>query len=168
MQGRACPFTQPTSPARPGTVRVRAPHGPTLNSPQLVPTVSVGLPTTSSLFPSLRLQATRSLSVLLKPCLAGEGAVNPALSQESCGRPGRFWAWGYSHPGPCTGSRDLLVLKQSPYHVVFQCLLYFLVSYLHICWGTVGCWLCSSVDRLGGSPMRRGKWTLLPLILPPS
>ena len=27
--------------------------------------------------------------VLLKPCLAGEGAVNPALSQKSCGRPGR-------------------------------------------------------------------------------
>ena len=26
-------------------------------------------------------------TVLLRPCLAGEGAVNPALSQESCGRP---------------------------------------------------------------------------------
>ena len=50
-----------------------------------------GLPgfSTSSLFPSLRLQATRSLTVLLRPCLAGEGAVNPALSQESCRRPGR-------------------------------------------------------------------------------
>ena len=40
-----------------------------------------------SLFPSLRLQATRSLTVLLRPCLAEEGAVNLALSQESFGRP---------------------------------------------------------------------------------
>ena len=44
---------------------------------------------TSSLFPSLRPQATRSLSVLLKLCLAGEGAVNLAHSQETCGRPSR-------------------------------------------------------------------------------
>ena len=44
IQGRACPLTQPTSPARPGTFRVRTPHSPTLNSPQLAPTVSVGLP----------------------------------------------------------------------------------------------------------------------------
>ena len=44
MQGRVCPLTQPTSPARPWTVRVRVPHGPTLNSPQPVPTVFVGLP----------------------------------------------------------------------------------------------------------------------------
>ena len=43
---------------------------------------------TSSFFPSLRLQATRSLSVLLKPCLAGEGTISLALSQESCDRPG--------------------------------------------------------------------------------
>ena len=40
LQGRACPLTQPTSPARPGTVWVRVAHGPTLNSPQRVPTVS--------------------------------------------------------------------------------------------------------------------------------
>ena len=44
IQRRACPLTQPTSPARPGTVWVRAPHGPTLNSHHLAPTVSVGLP----------------------------------------------------------------------------------------------------------------------------
>ena len=42
---------------------------------------------TSSLFPSLQLQATGSLTVLLRPGLAEEGAVNRALSQESCGRP---------------------------------------------------------------------------------
>ena len=36
-----------------------------------------GLPgfSTWSLFPSLRLQATRSLTVLLRPCLAGEGPL---------------------------------------------------------------------------------------------
>ena len=42
--GRACPLTQPTSPARPVTVRVRVPQGPSLNSPQPAPMVSVGLP----------------------------------------------------------------------------------------------------------------------------
>ena len=44
IQGRACSLTQPTSPTRQGTVRVRAPHGPTLNCPQSAPTVSVILP----------------------------------------------------------------------------------------------------------------------------
>ena len=44
IQGRACPLTQPTSPARPGTIWVTAPNGPTLNFPQVVPTVSVCLP----------------------------------------------------------------------------------------------------------------------------
>ena len=43
IQGRACPLTQPISPARPGTVWIRTPHGPTLNCPQPAPTVSVGL-----------------------------------------------------------------------------------------------------------------------------
>ena len=41
----------------------------------------------SSLFPSLRPQTTRSLTVLLRPCLTAEPAVNQAFSQESCGRP---------------------------------------------------------------------------------
>ena len=44
VQGRACPLTQPTSPARPGAVRVRIPHGPTFNSPQPAPVVSQGFP----------------------------------------------------------------------------------------------------------------------------
>ena len=39
IQGRSCRVAQPTSLARPGTVRVRAPHSPTLNSPQAVPMV---------------------------------------------------------------------------------------------------------------------------------
>ena len=33
IQGRACPLIQPTSPARLGTIRVRAHHSPALNSP---------------------------------------------------------------------------------------------------------------------------------------
>ena len=44
VQGRAGPLTQPTSPARRGTGRVRAPQAPTFDSPQPAPTVSVGLP----------------------------------------------------------------------------------------------------------------------------
>ena len=47
--------------------------------------------TSLPLFPSLRLQATRSLLVLLKPCLAGEGDINLAASQESCVRPVMLW-----------------------------------------------------------------------------
>ena len=107
------------------------------------------------------LQATRSFLVLLKFCLSGEGAVNPTLSRESCSRTSGC-------PSLCPGPRVLFVLKPSPYHLFFQCPLYFLVSYLHKRWGTVGCSLCSSVDWLGVSPMCRGKWNPLPLISPPS
>ena len=94
----------------------------------------------SSLFPSLQPQATRSLYMLLKPCLAGEGAVNHALSQGSCGIPGVLWhAWqaralGFCGPGPHADRRDLFVLKQSPYRLFFQCPQYFLVSYLQKRW----------------------------------
>ena len=55
-----------------------------------------------------------------------------------------------------------------PTCLIFQCPLQLLVCNLHICWGTVGCSLCSSVDRLDVSPMCRGKWTPLPPIWPPS
>ena len=77
IQGGTCPLTQPTSPTTPGSVRVRARQGPVLNSPPPSHIVSVGAHrpcvfATLSLFPSLRLKATRSLLVLLKPCLAGE------------------------------------------------------------------------------------------------
>ena len=78
---RAWPLTQPTSPTRLGTIQVRAQCCPTFKSPQSVSTVSVGAHSpcvfvTLSLFPSLQLQATRSFPVLLKPSLAGEGAVD--------------------------------------------------------------------------------------------
>ena len=60
-------------------------------------------------------------------------------------------AEGFSLPGP----RDLIVLKHSSYHVIFQCPLQFSVSNLHICWNTVVCLLCSS-DQLGVSLVLRG------------
>ena len=123
--------------------------------------------TTSSVVPSLRLQATRSLSVLLKPCLAGEGVVNPALSQSPAAGPVGV-GLGLQSPWSLCWSRGPFFLKQSPYRLFFQCPLYFWVSYFHKRWGTVGCLLCSSVDRLGVSPMCRGKWTLLPPISLPS
>ena len=65
-------------------------QGPTWPNFQLSPASAQGLCglTSLSLFPFLRLQAIRSLLVLLKPCLAGEGAINWALSQESYCRPG--------------------------------------------------------------------------------
>ena len=88
------------------------------------------------------------------------------LSQESCSRPCSL-AWGFSHPGPCAGPRDLIVLKHSSYHLIFQCPLQFLVSDIHICCSTGGCSLCSS-DQLGVSPVPRGKWTPLPPISLPS
>ena len=85
----------------------------------------------------LQLQASRSLLVLLKPFLAGEGSIELALTQESCGRPGRLWVGGCSRPGTHAGPRDLIVLKYSPYHLIFQCPLQVLVSNSHIlgyCW----------------------------------
>ena len=44
IQGRACPLTQPTSPARLGAVLVRITCGPTFNSPRPAPVVSLGFP----------------------------------------------------------------------------------------------------------------------------
>ena len=76
-----------------------------------------------------------------------------ALSLESCSRPCALDG-GFSCPSPRAGPRDLVVLKQSSYHLIFQCPLS-LVSDLHICWNTVGCSLCSS-DQLGVSLVPRG------------
>ena len=110
--------------------------------------------TTSSLFPYLQPQATRSLSVLLNPCLAGEGAGSlPGVLHQAW----RELSWGCGRTGPWAGPRDLFVLKQFPYRLFFQCPLNFLVSFLHKCWGTIGCSLCSSVDWLGVPPLCRGK-----------
>ena len=61
---------------------------------------------------------------------------------------------GFSRPVPHAGPRDLIVLKHSSYHLIFQFPLP-LVSNLYICWSTVGCSLCSS-DQLGFSLVLRG------------
>ena len=79
---------------------------------------------------------------------AQPGSLPRILQQTLCR------GWGFSHPGPCTGPRDLIVLKHSSYCQIFQCPLSF-VSDLHICWNTVGCLLCSS-GQLGVSLVLRG------------
>ena len=61
---------------------------------------------------------------------------------------------GFSCPCPHAGPGDLIVLKHSSYHQIFQCPLS-LISDLHICWNIVGCSLCSS-DQLGISLVLRG------------
>ena len=102
IPGRACLLTQP-----PLQLDQDCPsQDPTQPNSQLSPASAHGLHgfTTWSLFPSLRPQATRSLSMLLNPCLAGEGAVNLALSQESCSR----------HCGHGPGSAASLVLMLVP------------------------------------------------------
>ena len=89
IQGRACPLTQPTSPARLGTVQVKAPHGPTLNFPQPAPMI-YGL----CVFTTLRPYSP--------PCDFKQPGLSPCCSslvwqgrelltwlyQESYGRPG--------------------------------------------------------------------------------
>ena len=147
IQGRACPLTQPTFLARLGTVWVRAPHGPTLNCPQPVPTVSLRLPLCPYSPPCDFKQS----------CLSGCCSNLVWQGREPCSR-----------SGPCAGARDLFVLKQSPYCLFFQCPLYFLVSCFHKRWDTVDCLLLSSVEQLGVSPLCTGKWTLLPPMSPSS
>ena len=164
QQGRAWPLTQPTSPASLGAVRVRIASSPTLNSPQPAPTGLLGF-STSSLFPTLRLQATRSLTVLLRPCLAGEGAVNrlsPRSPAASCTWPG---AAATLVPTLIPGT---FLSWSNPLTFCFLCPLYFLVSYLYKRWTAFGCSLCFSVEWLGVSPRCRGKLTPLPSISPPS
>ena len=72
---------------------------------------------------------------------------------------------GLQPPWSLHRSWDLIVLKHSSYHQIFQCPLS-LVSDLHICWNTVGCSLCSS-DQLGISLVLRGS-ALCSHISPPT
>ena len=128
-------------------------------SPWVYHLVLIPLPETSS----------NQVSLGAAQALFGRGG-----SHEPSSLPGfllqALWAraWGCSCLVPRAGPRDLFVLKQSSYHLFLQCPLYFLVSYLDICWGTVGCLICSSVDGVSVSPVCMEKWTLPPPILPPS
>ena len=167
VQGKACPLAQPTSPARPGVVRVRIPGGPTFNSPQPVPEVSLGFP----LHPYSPPCDFRQPG--LSQCCSGlvwqgREALTQLSPRSHAAGPHRR-AWGCSCPSPRIGPRDLFVLKQSPYFLFSQCPLYFLVSYLHKRWAAFGCSLCFSVEWVGVSPRCRGKLTpLLPISLPSS
>ena len=149
---------QPTSPVRPGTVRVRAQHGPTLNSPQPAHTVSMGLPLCPYSPPcdfkqpglswccsSLVWQGMELLA-WLSPRIPVAGQVGVGLGLKSS------WSLYWSQGPFCP--------EAIPLPSVFS-VSSIMVSYLHKRWGTVGCSLCSSVDWLGVSPMCRGKWTLL-------
>ena len=86
IEGRACPLTQPTSPARPGTVWVRAPHGPTLNSPKPAPTDSVGLPLRPYSPPCVFKQPGLSQCC---SSLVWQGREPLGRLSEFCGKPGR-------------------------------------------------------------------------------
>ena len=118
MQGRVCPLTQPTSPARPWTVRVRVPHGPTLNSPQLVPTVSLGLPLRPYSPPCDFKQP--GLSQCCSSFIWEGREPLTCLSPRSPVAGPWARAWVCSCPGPQAGARDLFVLKQSPYCLFFS------------------------------------------------
>ena len=145
---------------------MRASHGATLNSPQPASTVSVGLPLSPYSPPWDFKQPGLSWCCSSFVCQGRE-----LLTQLSPGSPAAGLAcvgWGCSSCGPHAGLRDLFFLKQPPHRLFFQCPLYFLVSYLHKRLGTVVCSFCSSVNRLGVSPVCKGKWTPLPPISQPS
>ena len=169
LQTTTWPLTQPISPTRLGTIQFRVPHGPSLLSWR---PVSVGahrpcvFATSSLFFPCdfKNPDSTWCCSNLVwhgRELLTWLSPKKPAVDLAGAGPGDR------SHPGPHAGPRDLIVLKHSPYCLVFQCPLQFLFSSLHICWDTVSCLLCSSEDRQGVSHLCRGKWTPLPPILPP-
>ena len=165
-QGRACPLTHPTSPTRPGTNQVKAHPCQCTQSPLIlsVPVCLLLHPYSHSCDvkqPGLSQCCSNLVRQGIEP-LNWLSPKNLAADLEGAG------AWGCCCPGPRAGPRDLIVLKHSPYCLIFQCPLQFLVSYLPICWGTVSCSLCSSVDLLGVSPVCSGKWNLLPPISPPS
>ena len=122
---------------------------------------------TSSLFPSLGLQATRSLTVLLRPCLAGEGALtqlfprSPAAGLAVVGL-------GLQLPWSLRWSQGPFCPEAIPLPSVFSVSSVLLVSYLHKRRAAFGCSLCSSVEWVAVSHRCRGKLTPLPPISPPS
>ena len=155
-------LAQPTSPVRPGNVRVRAPHHPTLNSPQPAPTVSVCLPLRPYSLPCDFKQPGLSWCCSSLVWQGREPLTRLSPWSPTAGPEGE--GLGLQSPWSLHWSQGPFSLKQSPYCLFFQCTLYFLVSYLHKRWGTFGCLLCSSVDLLGVSPKCRGKWTYLAAI----
>ena len=74
---------------------------------------------TSSLFPSLRLQATRSLTVLLRPCLAGEGAINWLSPRSPVAGPAQA-SLGLQRPWSSRWSQGPFCLEAIPLPSVFS------------------------------------------------
>ena len=121
----AWPLTKPTSPTRLGTIQVRVPLGPILNSPQLATTVSLGAhspPVCLPLFPCSLLYdfkqpgLSRCCSNLVwqgRELLTQLSPKNPAADPEGPG-PGAA-----ATLVPSTGPRDLIVLKHSFYRLIF-------------------------------------------------
>ena len=103
------------------------------------------------------------LSVLLKPCLAGDGAINQLSPRSPVGV-----GLGLQLPWSPHWSQGPFCPEAVPLPSVFLVSSILLVSYFHKRWGAVGYLLCALVDRLGVSPECRGKWTLLPPISMPS
>ena len=166
MHGRACVPTQPTSPARPGTVWVRALHSPTLNSPQLIHTVSVGLPVCpysppcDFKQPGLS-QCCSSLVWQGRELLTWLSPRSPAAGLAGLGL-------GLQLPCSTCWSQGPFCPEAIPLPSVFSVSSVLLVSYLHKRWAAFGCSLCYSVEWVGFSPRCRGKLTPLPPISPPS
>ena len=123
----AWPLTQPNYPTRLETIQVTVHHCLTLPShpqSQWVHTTPVCLPL-RPYCPSDFKHPGPSWCCSKLPVWQGRGPVDPAFSHESCGRPSWCQAWGCSCPGPSTGLRNLIVPKQSPYRLIFQCPLLF-------------------------------------------
>ena len=49
-----------------------------------------------------------------------EESLTCLSSQNPAADPGGHQTWGCSRPGPCTGPRDIIVPKHSPYCLIFQ------------------------------------------------
>ena len=149
VQGRACPLTQPTSPARLGTVWVRAPRGPTLNSLRVFTTLRPSSPPCDFKQPGLSRGCSslvwqgREPLVWLSPRSPVAGPVGAGLGLQLP------WSLSWSQGPFCPEAVPLLS--------VFSVSSILLVCYLHKRLGTVSCLLCSSVDWVGVSPMCRGK-----------
>ena len=107
-------------------------------------------------------KASRFLLVLLKPCLAGKGAVDLAFSQEPCSRPGGCWAWSprWTQRPYCPEALSLSS-DFSMSSTIFDLQPSHMLGY---------CWLVTLFLRRSERCFThvQGKWTPLPPISPPS
>ena len=118
IQGRACPLTQPTSPARPG-LSGSGPHTVQLSTlPSWRPWsqwvyhfILIPIPVTSN----------NQVSLGAIQALFGRGEPLAQLFPRSpTAGPAGQRAWGSSRPGPCTGPRGLFCSEAIPLLSVFS------------------------------------------------